>query len=241
MESTQIQASYEPPLAAMPQLREKPRQGFETRKTTGKPGSSSCNFTVTLGLRATVVENGVRETYSARYYNPATGRFLSRDPEDGGARDPASLHKYLYANGDPVNGLDPSGRADATETGLTFALIGTAPVPELTALVAAAAEAAGDAAILASEVAQTLAEAEVAIARGAYAAAAALIQSAFARYMAVAMEETRWGAIVRFLTCETIALVLTEIIDKNYELPVKWQIRVDIYSGGTCLAVAFGK
>jgi RHS repeat-associated protein len=46
----------------------------------------------------------------ARYYNPATGRFLSRDPEDGNAKDPASLHKYLYANGDPVNGIDPTGR-----------------------------------------------------------------------------------------------------------------------------------
>jgi RHS repeat-associated protein len=48
----------------------------------------------------------------ARYYNPATGRFLSRDPEDGYAKDPASLHKYLYANGDPVNGWDSLGRED---------------------------------------------------------------------------------------------------------------------------------
>ncbi len=110
MESTQIQALYEPPLAAMPQLSEKPRHGFETRKTAGKPGSSSCNFTVALGLRATVVENGVRETYSARYYNPATGRFLSRDPEDGKPIDPKTLHKYLYAGGDPINRLDPRGR-----------------------------------------------------------------------------------------------------------------------------------
>ena len=47
----------------------------------------------------------------ARYYNPATGRFLSRDPEDGYTNDPASLHKYLYANGDPVNLADPTGRA----------------------------------------------------------------------------------------------------------------------------------
>jgi RHS repeat-associated protein len=39
----------------------------------------------------------------ARYYNPATGRFLFRDPEDGDPTTPASLHKYLYANGDPVN------------------------------------------------------------------------------------------------------------------------------------------
>jgi RHS repeat-associated protein len=46
----------------------------------------------------------------ARYYNPATGRFLSRDPEDGYTNDPASLHKYLYVGGDPVNALDPMGR-----------------------------------------------------------------------------------------------------------------------------------
>ena len=33
----------------------------------------------------------------ARYYNPATGRFLSRDPLDGQFWDPKTLHKYLYA------------------------------------------------------------------------------------------------------------------------------------------------
>jgi RHS repeat-associated protein len=104
------------PIPAMRQLSEKPRQGFETRKTASKPGRNVCNFTVTLGLRATVVENGVGETYSARYYNPLTGRFLSRDPEDGKAKIPATLHKYLYANGDPVNRIDPRGR-DAGEYG----------------------------------------------------------------------------------------------------------------------------
>jgi RHS repeat-associated protein len=48
----------------------------------------------------------------ARYYNPMTGRFPSRDPEDGNASDPKTLHKYLYASGDPVNRVDPLGRAD---------------------------------------------------------------------------------------------------------------------------------
>ena len=51
----------------------------------------------------------------ARYYNPNTGRFMSRDPEDGNLFDPASLHKYLYANGDPVDGVDPMGRGDLFE------------------------------------------------------------------------------------------------------------------------------
>lgn len=46
----------------------------------------------------------------ARYYNPATGRFMSRDPEDGKPIDPKTLHKYLYVGGDPVNGVDPRGR-----------------------------------------------------------------------------------------------------------------------------------
>jgi RHS repeat-associated protein len=107
----------QPPLAAMPQLSEKPRLGFATKKTTWNPGPNVCNFTVTLGLQVVVSENGVRKTYSARYYNPATGRFLSRDPNepalrgsDGTPTDPAYLHKYLYANGDPINGIDPMGR-----------------------------------------------------------------------------------------------------------------------------------
>ena len=134
MESTQIQALYEPPLAAMPQLSEKPRYGFETWKTEAKPGSSSCNFTIALGLRATVVENGVRETYSARYYNPSTGRFLSRDPLDGDPTDPQSLHKYLYAGGDPVNRIDPSGRADSIETIFTITVIATPTEVALSAL-----------------------------------------------------------------------------------------------------------
>jgi RHS repeat-associated protein len=51
----------------------------------------------------------------ARYYNPATGRFLSRDPLDGNALDPKTLHKYLYAGGDPVNAMDPTGRNDLVD------------------------------------------------------------------------------------------------------------------------------
>jgi RHS repeat-associated protein len=47
----------------------------------------------------------------ARWYNPATGRFMSRDPEEGDPSNPASLHKYSYAAADPVNNADPTGRA----------------------------------------------------------------------------------------------------------------------------------
>src|SRR5271157_2964120 len=46
----------------------------------------------------------------ARYYNPLTGRFMSRDPYDGYIGIPVTLHKYLYAGSDPVNHVDPRGR-----------------------------------------------------------------------------------------------------------------------------------
>jgi RHS repeat-associated protein len=49
----------------------------------------------------------------ARWYNPVTGRFMSKDPKEGNPSDPASLHKYLYVGGDPVNKEDPTGRNTA--------------------------------------------------------------------------------------------------------------------------------
>lgn len=45
----------------------------------------------------------------ARYFNPLTGRFLSRDTYPGSLTQPVTQHKYLYANVDPVNRNDPSG------------------------------------------------------------------------------------------------------------------------------------
>jgi hypothetical protein len=36
-------------------------------------------------------------------------------PDEGQSRDPLSLHKYLYASSDPVNGIDPSGYDDLGE------------------------------------------------------------------------------------------------------------------------------
>src|SRR5690349_18822744 len=53
----------------------------------------------------------------ARYLNVSTGRFWTMDTFEGKDDNPASLHKYLYAGGDSVNKLDPSGR--------DFTLVGT--------------------------------------------------------------------------------------------------------------------
>ena len=59
----------------------------------------------------------------ARYYNPLTGRFMSRDPEDGKLTDPKSLHKYLYADGDPVNVIDPRGQSSTADYVLTAVIV----------------------------------------------------------------------------------------------------------------------
>jgi len=45
----------------------------------------------------------------ARFYNPQNGRFVNMDTFAGMGFEPKTLHKYLYANGNPSNIIDPSG------------------------------------------------------------------------------------------------------------------------------------
>jgi hypothetical protein len=40
--------------------------------------------------------------------NPATGTFTTMDTYQGSNYDPITLHKYLYANANPVTYCDPS-------------------------------------------------------------------------------------------------------------------------------------
>ncbi len=74
--------------------------------------------------------------FRARYFNPLMGRFLSRDPAEGKTADSRTLHRYLYAAGDPVDLIDPSGRSLWDET----LLVGTFLTKyELPALIVSAA------------------------------------------------------------------------------------------------------
>lgn len=51
----------------------------------------------------------------ARYMNPSTGTFISMDSYQGSIYDPVSLHKYLYANANPVKYTDSSGYESMSE------------------------------------------------------------------------------------------------------------------------------
>ncbi|MBB3909370.1 RHS repeat-associated core domain-containing protein [Anoxybacteroides rupiense] len=45
----------------------------------------------------------------ARYYDPETARFISRDPDPGDKDDPITQNAYTYANDNPVMLVDPDG------------------------------------------------------------------------------------------------------------------------------------
>ncbi len=48
----------------------------------------------------------------ARYYDPSSGRFMSRDVSAGATQSPQSLNRYVYVTNNPVLWPDPSGLCD---------------------------------------------------------------------------------------------------------------------------------
>jgi RHS repeat-associated protein len=52
----------------------------------------------------------------ARYLNADSDRFWTMDESEGSQADPLALHKYLYAQSDPVNGVDRTGNETLFES-----------------------------------------------------------------------------------------------------------------------------
>lgn len=59
----------------------------------------------------------------ARFYSPQNGRFITRDLLNAINTDPTSLHKYLYANANPMYYSDPSGQFSLGESVVVTAVI----------------------------------------------------------------------------------------------------------------------
>jgi RHS repeat-associated protein len=76
----------------------------------------------------------------ARQYSATVGRFSTLDPWEGDAQSPVSLHRYVYANGDPVNQIDPSGRGSVA---LEYVAINVQDAVITTALIVASGYVAG--------------------------------------------------------------------------------------------------
>ena len=68
----------------------------------------------------------------ARWYDPATGRFASRDPFPGLTAQPLTRQPYLYGLDNPVRHADPSGKLPFT---IPYLLAGIAVIGGLTAIV----------------------------------------------------------------------------------------------------------
>ena len=61
----------------------------------------------------------------ARYMNPSVGSFISMDSYSGSIDDPVSLHKYLYANANPVSNSDPSGYSSLADLNASMGIQAT--------------------------------------------------------------------------------------------------------------------
>ena len=48
--------------------------------------------------------------FGIRYYDPTTGRWTQRDPVGGSLQETTKANPFVYADNDPVNQVDPSGK-----------------------------------------------------------------------------------------------------------------------------------
>jgi RHS repeat-associated protein len=73
--------------------------------------ASQPGFVNIVGYQGERFDSVVGQVYLRdRLYDPATGRFTSMDPYVGDSLEPLTFHKYVYAQSDPMNRLDPSGQ-----------------------------------------------------------------------------------------------------------------------------------
>jgi RHS repeat-associated protein len=67
------------------------------------------------GYTGAVMEPNGLVYMQARYYDPQLGRFLSTDPVDPDPQSGGNFNRYAYADGNPYNKYDPSGRCATSD------------------------------------------------------------------------------------------------------------------------------
>jgi hypothetical protein len=148
---------------------------------------------------------------------------MSRDPEDGKPLDPKTLHKYLYAGGDPVNMYDPSGR-DIAGYAKTTLIVGGSALSSAELFLGGTADQLTEWAIATEtgieEIGGYLVEVAGEEAVGAYSAAYNSLTSAINEFNAIVNESSVWGGSTRLLLCTDVGLAAAEILE-YYESP-KW-------------------
>jgi RHS repeat-associated protein len=160
----------------------------------------------------------------ARYLNPLSGRFLTRDPGAGRTRVPVTLHKYLYAGGNPINRTDPTGRdmlpyvllvgALAAEAGAAAGEMFAGAAEWATVEAAEAASIMADLAVAAFEEAEAAAADAAGLAEAAAADLAAAwseIVAAVNEFNVVIREASKLGTAARVIACMDLGLLAENI------------------------------
>lgn len=113
---------------------DRPRiQMYEEYKAFGVEGYSNRTYNQPFKFTGEQKDEWPQAEYiymRARYYDPAIGRFMTRDTVAGDTKEPLSLNRYTYVQNNPVNFTDPSGMIDAWQVSLggARAVGGTAEV-----------------------------------------------------------------------------------------------------------------
>ena len=80
-------------------------------RSYGQLAQSSVGFASYLGFSGQMLDLSGLIYMRARLYDPAAGRFLSRDVLNGDPKTPSSINLYAYASANPVRMSDPTGHA----------------------------------------------------------------------------------------------------------------------------------
>ncbi|MGC2890350.1 MAG: RHS repeat-associated core domain-containing protein, partial [Candidatus Acidiferrum sp.] len=94
------------PLAASEGVPKNSHLGFARKNPAPHQGSAWSNSGKALGIEEVVWENCGGSDDSARYYDPAVGRFASEDP----VQFRGGTNFYSYVHNKPVVMRDPTGR-----------------------------------------------------------------------------------------------------------------------------------